>query len=261
MPGTPGCRWSLRSDRSPWMQRGLRVITTERPGFGASTPLPGRGHAQPADDVAQILDELELDRVALIGGSGGGPHVLAFAERHPDRVAAATVVVGAAPLNDDEQNQMIELNVTASRLARAGDVEGLRELVTEERAEILADPLATFRQIMATAPPADQAVMADTLWQQAFVRGVTEALGQGVQGWLDESLVMENGWGEIAADAITTSVTWWHSDRDRNCPVSAAERLAARLANATFHLWHDGGHFTGYHREGEILDELLARCG
>jgi pimeloyl-ACP methyl ester carboxylesterase len=260
MPGTPGSRWSIRADRTPWHDRGLRVITTERPGFGASTPLPGRGHAQPADDVAGILDHLGIDSVALIGGSGGGPHVLAFSARHPDRVKAATVVVGAAPLEGAEVDQMIELNVQASRLARAGDVDGLRALEEEERAEILADPLANFQQIMATAPEDDQRVMGDPTWQGAFVRGITEALGQGVQGWLDESLVFENNWDEIDVAAIKTSVTWWHSDGDRNCPLSAAQRMAARLPNGRLNVWTDAGHLTGYRREGEILDELLARC-
>lgn len=260
MPGTPGCRWSIRADRTAWQDRGLRVLTTERPGFGASTPLPGRGHAQPADDVAGILDHLGIDSVALIGGSGGGPHVLAFCARHPDRVKAATVLVGASPLDEDEIDRMIELNVKACRLARAGDVDGLRALEEEQREQILADPLANFRQIMATAPEADQQVMSDPIWQGAFVRGITEALGQGVQGWLDESLVFENNWDEIDAESITTSVTWWHSDGDRNCPLSAAQRLAARLPNGRLNVWTDGGHFTGYHREGEVLDELLARC-
>jgi len=35
LPGTPGCRLSVRSDTTPWAERGLRIITTERPGFGA----------------------------------------------------------------------------------------------------------------------------------------------------------------------------------------------------------------------------------
>src|SRR4051794_33464851 len=260
MPGTPGCRWSLRSDRTPWVERGLRVITTERPGFGASTPLPGRGHTQPADDVARILDEVGVDDVALIGGSGGGPHVLAFAARHTARVLAATVVVGGAPLDDDEIDDMIELNVKASRLARAGDVDALRQLEEDERQQILRDPLAIFKQIMATAPADDHRVMADPGWQGMFVRAVTESLGQGVQGWLDESLTFQNKWDEIDLDAIKTSITWWASDGDRNCPLSATQRLITRLPNAELRVWEDGGHLTGYHREGEILDELLARC-
>lgn len=62
MPGTPGCRWTLRADRSPWTERSLRVITTERPGFGASSRLAGRGFSEHASDVAKILDHLDVAR-------------------------------------------------------------------------------------------------------------------------------------------------------------------------------------------------------
>jgi pimeloyl-ACP methyl ester carboxylesterase len=110
--------------RTPWTQRHLRVITTERPGFGASTRLPGRGFAAPADDLAAVLDHLGLEAVHVMGGSGAAPHQLAFAARRPDRVRAMTVLVGAAPCTDDEAGQMIGLNADAHRLVHKGDVEG-----------------------------------------------------------------------------------------------------------------------------------------
>ena len=97
-PGTPGSRLAIRDDQTPWHERGLRVITTERPGYGASTELPGRRFADTADDVAAILDELDIATVPVFGGSGGAPHLLSFASRYPDRVQAATIVVGAAPI-------------------------------------------------------------------------------------------------------------------------------------------------------------------
>ena len=124
VPGTPGCRWAVRADTTPWAERGLRVITTERPGFGASTPLPGRGFLEHADDLAAILDHLGIAQVHMIGGSGSAPHELAFAQQYPDRVRAATILVGAAPLEENEIDSMIPLNQQSHRLCRAGDREG-----------------------------------------------------------------------------------------------------------------------------------------
>src|SRR3954453_21059320 len=34
IPGTPGSRLSVRADQSPWLERGLRIINMERPGYG-----------------------------------------------------------------------------------------------------------------------------------------------------------------------------------------------------------------------------------
>src|SRR5215213_4475525 len=48
VPGMPACRYAIRADRTPWIERGLWMVTTERPGFGTSTRLPGRGFAEPA---------------------------------------------------------------------------------------------------------------------------------------------------------------------------------------------------------------------
>lgn len=260
LPGTPGCRWSVRADRTPWIERNLRVLTTERPGFGRSTALPGRGFAEHADDLAALLDHVGVDRVHVVGGSGAAPHELMFCQRHPDRVLAATVLVGMAPVEDEEAARMIDLNQRARSHARAGDRDGLVALLAPVREAMLVDPLAAFRGVMDVAPPDDQAVMGDPGWQETFVRAATEALEGGVDGWVDESMALSGDWSEIDPSSITTSITWQHAASDVNCPQSAALRLVDDLPNARFVAWpHDAGHLYGYHHEGEILDELLAR--
>jgi len=195
VPGTPGCRYSLRADRGPWTQRHLRVITTERPGFGASTRLPGRGFGAPADDLAAVLDHLGLEAVHVMGGSGSAPHQLAFAAQHPDRVRAMTVLVGAAPCTEDEAGQMIGLNADAHGLVQKGDVEGLRRLMEPIRTAMLDDPIVAFRAVMDRAPAADRAVMADPQWQAELAVASTEALRQGVDGWADEAFALASPMG------------------------------------------------------------------
>ena len=260
LPGTPGSRYSLRVDQAPWVERRLRVITVERPGFGVSTRLPGRGFVEHADDLAAILDHLGILDVPVYGGSGGAPHVLAFAGRHPDRVLACAVGDGAAPLMDDEVDQQIDLNAAGDRLARMGEGEALRALLDPVRTSILADPIAGFREIMDTAPSADQEIMADPAWQAAFARGVCEALAPGVDGWVDEVLALNGDWGDVDIAAVTCTVTWWHSDGDRNCPLSAARRLVGRLPDARLIVSTEGGHLVADDGEGELLDELLVRA-
>jgi pimeloyl-ACP methyl ester carboxylesterase len=260
IPGTPGSRLSIRSDTSPWLERDLRMITPERPGFGVSTRLPGRGFIEHADDLAAILDELEIDRLPVYGASGAAPHILAFVARHPDRVVAVTILVGAAPLEEAEANQMVEINVETRRLTLKGDVAGVRALLVAARDELIADPLAGFEALMHTAPASDQDIMGDPAWQIAFARGITEALRPGVDGWLDEGLAIDRDWSDFDPRQAARSITWWHSDGDRNCPLSAAQRLVGLLPDARLHVWSEAGHLTPYRKEAEILDELLARC-
>lgn len=260
VPGTPGSRWTVRADQQPWLDRGLLMITTERPGYGASTRLPGRGFLEPADDTVAILDHLGIASLPVYGASGGAPHILALCGRHPGRVEAATILSGAAPLIDAEADEVIPLNREARLLALAGDLPGLQALLAPIRGAILADPLASFSAVMSTAPPEDLAVMSEPLWQEAFVRAVHEALGQGVEGWADESLAMVTRWNEIALNNISTSVTWRHAPHDRNVPASAARRVVDGLPDGQWLEWPDGGHLIAYHREADVLEELLARA-
>jgi pimeloyl-ACP methyl ester carboxylesterase len=260
VPGTPGSRWTVRADQQPWLDRSLRMITTERPGFGASTRLPGRGFGEHADDLAALLDHLGIDRLPVYGSSGAAPHILAFAQRYPERVAAATILAGAAPLSDAESEQVLPINQQARQLALSGDLEALQALLAPLRDEIVADPLASFSAIMATAPDSDRQVMADPIWRESFARGQREALAQGVEGWADESLAITSRWDEIALSEVRTSIVWRHAPADRNVPASAARRVVDALPNASWQPWDEGGHLVAYHHEGEILDELLSRA-
>ena len=260
LPGTPGCRLSVRSDTTPWAERGLRVITTERPGFGASTRLPGRGFAEHADDLAAVLDALGLDAVHVTGASGASAHELCLAARHPDRVRALTVVAGGAPTTAEESEQEISLNREAAELVRTGDLATLWERLRAVHAQFVADPLAGIVGASDGVPAADRAVMSDPAWQLVFTAAVREALRPGPDGWGDETLALLGDWADVDRSRVRTSLTWWHAPADADAPLPAARRLLAGIPQARLRLFGDDeGHLAAFHREGEILDELLAR--
>ena len=260
LPGTPGCRLSVRSDPVPWAERRLRVITTERPGFGASTRLPGRGFAEHADDLAAVLDELGLDAVHVTGASGASAHELCFAGRHPSRVRAMTIVAGGAPATAEESEREIPLNREAAELVRAGDLATLWRRLEGVYRDFVADPLAAIGGVGDGVPAADRAVMSASSWQLVFTASVREALGPGADGWGDETVALLGEWNDVDCSAVRTSLTWWHAPADADATLSAARRLLALIPHARLRLFHsDEGHLAAFHREAEILDELLAR--
>jgi pimeloyl-ACP methyl ester carboxylesterase len=53
-------------------QRGIRMLAYDRPGYGRSTPQPGRSVADCANDVRAIAATLGIDRLGVWGISGGG---------------------------------------------------------------------------------------------------------------------------------------------------------------------------------------------
>jgi pimeloyl-ACP methyl ester carboxylesterase len=75
------------------------ACSDDRPGYGGSSPQPGRAIVDCVGDVRAIIDALEINRLAVWGVSGGGPHALACLSRLPDRVVAATTLASTAPFD------------------------------------------------------------------------------------------------------------------------------------------------------------------
>jgi pimeloyl-ACP methyl ester carboxylesterase len=257
LQGTPGSRFSRHAKPEVWERLGVRVIVADRPGYGASTRMPGRGLASVADDLVELLDHLGLDRVPVIGVSGGGPHVLALGARHPERISAATVVVGGAPLTDAEIPLLVGINAEGDRRIRDGGWEALYPMLCELREKMLADPLAGFRAALSDAPPEDQAVMSEPAWQQTLRQSLTESLRAGAEGWCDEALALFD-W-DIAPEEVRVHVVWYHSRHDANVPLQAAQRVVDRLPSVDLRVW-EGSHLETFHREEELMRELLARA-
>jgi len=253
--GTPSSRLQRNPDASVQRNLGVRFLMADRPGYGGSTRKPGRGIADIADDYAQLLDAHGLDRVPAMGTSGGGPHVLALAARHPDRVPAATVVVGGTPLQGDEVARLVGVNARGYALAEEG-WEPLHEFLVEMRARLLGDE--GMQGVLSDAPASDRAIMTDPLWQRMSRENIAETLRQGAEGWTDESLAMHREWDFDPGD-VKSSVTWWHGDDDMNAPLSAARRIVARLPGVDLRVWHDEGHFASLIHDREIVAELLSR--
>jgi len=258
LQGTPGSRLSLPPLHVEWADRGLRVIMADRPGFGLSTRLPGRCVLDIADDYAVLLDELDLDSVAVFGVSGGGPHALAFAVRHPHRVRALSVVAGVPPLRDEDAALLPKANATSYELAKAG-WDALHRFTEHEREVMLADPVLGLRASMLHAPTDDQRVMSEPAWQQAHSIGVREALRQGGEGWTDEVMAILSPWGFEPED-VKADVVWWAGEADINCPIVAVRRYVSRLPAGDLHVWEGAGHLRQYLRANDFLSDLVRRA-
>ena len=89
---------------------GYRLLTPDRPGY-LGTPLGGNGSPEAQADVAAaLLDALEVERVAVVGISAGGPAAIQFAARHPERTRALVLLSAVArrtPLSDDQLNSAL----------------------------------------------------------------------------------------------------------------------------------------------------------
>jgi len=254
--GTPASRLYRNPDSSVQRDLGVRYLMIDRPGYGGSTRKRGRGIADVADDLAAVAEAHGIRRIPAMGTSGGGPHVLALAARHPDLVAAATVVVGGTPLEPDEVKQLVGVNAEGYAAAEKGWQELYKLLVAVRERLLGAEGMAG---VLKDAPESDRKLMADPAWERIERENLAETLKQGAEGWTDESLAMHGEW-DFDPSTITTSVTWWHGDDDKNAPLSAARRVIAQLRKVDLHVWHGEGHFASLTHDKEIVSELLSRA-
>src|SRR3954462_477063 len=97
MHGSPGSGVLYKAHIRDANERGIRLISYDRPGYGGSSRLKGRNVAHFGADINAIRGALDLERICGGGISGGGPHALAAAALLPERVAAAAALAPVAP--------------------------------------------------------------------------------------------------------------------------------------------------------------------
>jgi esterase len=82
------------------------IVALDQRGHGDSDWAPNGEYERAAyvDDLANVVDNLDMDKLVLMGLSLGGSNSVAYASAHPDRVSALVVVdVGPEPSGSGEQ--------------------------------------------------------------------------------------------------------------------------------------------------------------
>ena len=242
-------------------ERGIRLVSYDRAGYGDSTRNAGRSVTDVAQDVEAIADTLGLERFATWGLSGGGPHALATAAGFADRVVAVATAASVAPPDRpglELTDGMGEGNIVEFGLAREGE-EALRPLLERERAGIDDADVPGFIAGMRTVLSDLDAATLDGEFGEYLLAGVRSSLTQGVDGWLDDDLAFVKPWGFDLA-AIAPPVLVIQGRQDLMVPWDHGEWLAGNIPAAESWLREDEGHLTLLARLAPaIQDWLLAR--
>ncbi len=221
-------------------ERGIRLVSYARPGYGGSVPAPGRDVASAAGDVARIAEALGVGRFATMGASGGGPHALACAARLPDQVIAVVCLAGLAPLTGDIDWFGGMTAKGALRAAVAGRDERARYAETAE-----FDP-RTFTDADWAALSGPWASLGDDAGRAAAAGG---------DGLIDDDVAFAAPWGFDPAQ-IGAPVLLVHGGQDRMVPPAHSAWLARRIGRAE--LWHrpDDGHVSVLREVPAAMDWL-----
>ena len=248
--GSPGSRHFV----PPATPEHVRLVTFDRPGYGGSDPNPGRTVRATAADGVAVLDHLGIDRVAVVGWSGGCPTAAALlVELGATRVSGAALVSGPGPIDEvpDAWDLLGERRRPSAELARAGEIDRARRRILRTMEPFIGEPVAFLG---AGGRSADGQLVADPQYRPMLVEQITEGLRPGAEGVADDLLAMWLPFGFALAD-VPVPVTAFHGalDRDNGADLRT---YAERVPGSSLRVWDDLGHFGILVRWHEVLDAV-----
>lgn len=263
--GTPGSRLGPLPRTGLLYRLGVRLITYDRPGYGGSHKQTGRRVADAAEDVRAIADELGIDKFAVVGRSGGGPHALAVAALLPERITRAAALVSLAPTIAAEDgldwfDGMSPSNVreyTAASTAGEQSFPGeLTFRLVLAAAKIQADPVSHVATIGPEMPESDRRIVSDHAIRAMLAENFSEAVRESADGWIDDALAFCKDWG-FDVSKIKAPVLIWHGERDVFSPVAHSHWLAETIPRAEICIQPDSAHFGAIEALPDVLSWLI----
>lgn len=257
--GTPGAATPIGAIDRAAHERGLRVISFSRAGYGRSSRRRGRSVADVVADTTEILSALGVEDCLVAGWSGGGPHTLACAARLQG-VRGTLVIAGVGPYGVDGLDfvaGMGEDNVVEFGAALEGG-DALAALLIQLRADLKdITPQGVVESLHTLLPDVDRAVLTDEFGED-IAASFREGLRDGTDGWFDDDMAFVLPWG-FDLDEVRIPTSLWQGDLDLMVPFAHGEWLATHVPGVSAHLVPGEGHLSiGLGALDAMLDELVS---
>ncbi|STR26060.1 Non-heme chloroperoxidase [Janthinobacterium lividum] len=223
---------------------GYRVIAHDRRGHGLSSqPWQGNDMDTYADDLATLLDALDIKGATLVGHSTGGGEVARYIGRHGEKRVAKAVLVGAVP------PQMVKSDTNPGGLPMSV-FDGIRAGVLADRSQFFKDLTVPFFGANRPGNKVSQG-MRDTFWLQGMQCGIKNAY----------DCIKQFSETDFTADLKKISVPTLvvHGGDDQIVPIDASGKAAAKLIkNAKLVIYEGAPHGLPATHKDRLNEDLLA---
>lgn len=241
--GAPASRFLLDVYDEEFEEYGLRVVSPDRPGYGGSSPHPGRSMADWPNDVEILADTLGIDEFVVLGSSSGGPYTVACCALLPDRVLGGLVVAGATDMSWPDVREgypEVELEIM--------DLNDEDEAIGYCENRFGPDGSGFFEEEPLEWPEPDEAFLADKEMSDHLARAMGEAFVQGVTGYAQDMIVQGRPWPFDPAD-VECPVRVVHGELDTLVPMAHSRHTAESIPDSELKVHPGHGH-------ASILDEI-----
>lgn len=226
------------------VQNGFRTIAHDRRGHGRSDqPAKGNDMDTWADDLADLLDKLDVQDATLVGHSTGGGEVARYIGRHGTKRVSGAVLIGAVP------PIMIKSEKNPGGLPK--DVfDGIRKGVIDDRSQFFKDLAVPFYGYNRSGAKVSQGVI-DSFWQQGMWGGIL-ALHDCVHEFSEVDYTQD-----LEKFDVPTLIL--HGDDDQIVPIDDAGKLSAKIVkDATLKIYPGGPHGMCTTMADQVNADLLA---
>lgn len=254
--GFPGGRLEPQLAQSTIERHGVaaRLIALDRPGYGRSTPAPGRRFLDWPLDLAEAADRIGLESFSVLGASGGSPFALACGLRLADRVTSVGIVAGSGPVEAPGMREAPSIaGPSRFRAIRRWQWRLVGRAVRIGRIDRVVD------RTVATMADVDQTVMERPEVRTWYRAVFAEAFAQGGEAAALENELYRRPWGFDPGD-VTVETHLWHGELDRWVPILAAAWLAEQIPGAHLTRWVQHGHFS-WAVAPELTDVITVLAG
>jgi non-heme chloroperoxidase len=242
--------WPLSSDDGDtqmmfFLLQGYRVVAADRRGHGRSAQVDG-GHDMDhyADDLAAVVEHLDLHDAVHVGHSTGGGEVVRYIARHGEsRVAKAVLISSVPPL-------MVQTDANPGGLPKSV-FDGFQEQTANHRSQFYRD-LASgpFYGFNRSGAKSSEAII-ENWWRQGMMGGA-KAHYDGIVAFSQTDFTED-------LKKITVPVLVMHGDDDQIVPYADSGPLSAKLVqNGTLKTYHGFPHGMPTTEAETINADLLA---
>ena len=242
--------WPLSSDS--WESQalflaanGFRVITHDRRGHGRSSqPWQGNDMDNYADDLAELIEALDLKGVSLFGFSTGGGEIARYIGRHgTKRVAKAGLIAAVPPLMLKTEKNPGGLPIAVFDGIRAGSLADRSQLYKD----IASGPFFGFNRPGAKASQG----LIDSFWLQGMQAGHKNT-NDCIKAFSETDFTED-----LKKFDVPTLIV--HGDDDQIVPIAAAGLASAKLVpHATLKVYAGAPHGLAETHKDQLNADMLA---
>lgn len=252
--GTPGSSLKFAGAHPVAERLGLKLISLDRWGYGASDVPETPSLATFGEDIARFANALGIERLGVLGISGGGPYAVAAAAVMGVRVSGLAL---AAPVGDvrDRSTYSLIHKLCFGPLTRMPGTVGAAFAVY--RWLLRLAPGLALRIAVANGPTADRRIIADPEIRKRLTDAFRFGLKNGIRGPVVDLQIFGQDLGTLP-EQISAQTCIWYGCRDGNVPIAGIGRLAERIAGARVVVFPEEGHFWITRDYDDVLGWLAA---